>query len=213
MFNLDNYEPVEVRLAKFWDDHKDDGRILTELVEIARNPEGRPLQYIVKAEVWIGDRLVATDFAEEIVGSSPVNKTSALENASTSAIGRALANANYAKKGARPSREEMDKATRMKSTPDDDPFYSDAGQPTTERVQDVRRASSKQLWLIAKRLEEKGVADKAEQLAVINLILSNDNLGTIDKGPLLKAAHVDVVLAGIDKMQTVEEFVAEQASG
>lgn len=213
MFNLDNYEPVEERLAKYWADHKEDGRIETILVDIVRDAEGRPKQYVVEARVWAGDRVLASGFAEELVGGSPVNRTSALENAETSAIGRALANANYAKKGARPSREEMDKATRLKGTPDDDPFYTSGGQPSGEKVQDVRRASSKQLWLIAKRLEEKGVTDKGEQLAVINLILSNDHLGTIEKGPLLKAAHVDVVLAGIDKMQTVDEFVAEQASG
>lgn len=213
MFNLDNYEPVEDRLAKYWADHKDDGRIETILIDIVRDPDGKPRQYVVEARVWAGDRVLASGFAEELVGASPVNRTSALENAETSAIGRALANANYAKKGARPSREEMDKATRMKSTPEDDPFYSAAGQPSSGKVADIRRASSKQLWLIAKRLEEKGVTDKGEQLAVINLILSNDHLGTIEKGPLLNAAHVDVVLAGIDKMQTVEEFVAEQTSG
>jgi len=38
-----------------------------------------------------------------------------LENCETSAIGRALANAGYAAKGKRPSREEMGKVARLKN--------------------------------------------------------------------------------------------------
>ena len=51
----------------------------------------------------------ATGLAEETVQGRGVNATSALENCETSAIGRALANAGYATKGKRASREEMAK--------------------------------------------------------------------------------------------------------
>jgi hypothetical protein len=49
---------------------------------------------IVVAEVFApgSDRPISTGIAEEIRGSSNVNKTSAVENGETSAIGRALAN-------------------------------------------------------------------------------------------------------------------------
>lgn len=104
-FNLANYEPVEDRLARFWADHKN-GRIITELIPA---PEG---QWIVRTLVWRDgstDQPDATGYAHEVVGSSGVNRTSALENCETSSIGRALANLGYAPKGARPSREEMSK--------------------------------------------------------------------------------------------------------
>lgn len=107
-FNLDNYEPVEDRLARFWADHKG-GRIITEMVPA---PEG---QWIIKTSVWRSGTTAepdATGYAHEVVGSSGVNRTSALENCETSSIGRALANLGYAPKGARPSREEMTKANR-----------------------------------------------------------------------------------------------------
>jgi hypothetical protein len=112
-FNLDNYETVEDRLAKFWDEHKM-GRILTS---IHYYDESRIL---VRAEIYFNredDRPVATGYAEELRGASPVNRTSHAENAETSAIGRGLANCGYAAKGSRPSREEMEKVQRMGSAP------------------------------------------------------------------------------------------------
>ena len=110
MFNLADYEPVEVRLEKFIKDYPA-FRIATELevVEATR--------YIVKAYLFKNaeDSVAwATGYAEETVTSRGVNQTSALENCETSAIGRALANAGYAPKGKRPSREEMTKVVATK---------------------------------------------------------------------------------------------------
>jgi hypothetical protein len=110
MFNLADYEPVEVRLEKFIKDYPA-FRISTELevVEAAR--------YIVKAYLFkdASDSVAwATGYAEETVTARGVNQTSALENCETSAIGRALANAGYAPKGKRPSREEMSKVLAAK---------------------------------------------------------------------------------------------------
>jgi len=110
MFNLADYEPVEVRLEKFIKDYPL-FRIATELevVEATR--------YIVKAYLFKNteDSVAwATGYAEETVSQRGVNQTSALENCETSAIGRALANAGYAPKGKRPSREEMTKVVAKK---------------------------------------------------------------------------------------------------
>jgi deoxycytidylate deaminase len=46
---------------------------------------------IMKAFILNGTNLVSTGYAEEVRGATSINKTSALENAETSAIGRALA--------------------------------------------------------------------------------------------------------------------------
>jgi len=105
-WDLSNYETVEDRIDAFYKDNQD-GRILTEIHTLSAD------KVIFKALVYVGEILVATGFAYEKEGSTPVNKTSHIENAETSAIGRALANYNYAKKGARPSREEMEKVARM----------------------------------------------------------------------------------------------------
>jgi len=117
-FNLDNYEPVADRLARAHSDHPD-MRVITDLVAVERNADGKPIQYIVRAQIWLGDVLKAQDYAEEMVGSSPVNRTSALENCTTSAIGRSLADMGYQGnvngKASRPSREEMEKVARAEN--------------------------------------------------------------------------------------------------
>ena len=112
-FDLSDYETVEQRLTRFWKAHPE-GRVLTDLVF---HDDRR---FIVKAEIYF-DRddmtAVASGYAEEIVGASPVNRTSALENGETSAIGRALANCGFASEGKRPSRSEMEKVERYKAEP------------------------------------------------------------------------------------------------
>ena len=110
MFNLADYEPVEVRLEKFIKDYPD-FRIATELEVCEKD------RYIVKAYLFKDAQqglALSTGLAEEKVTDRGVNQTSALENCETSAIGRALANAGYAAKGKRPSREEMSKVVATK---------------------------------------------------------------------------------------------------
>lgn len=108
MFNLDDYEPVEARLARFIADYPE-FRIDTELEKIGNDG------FIVKAYLYRTAEAAlafATGYAEEKVSDRGVNSTSALENCETSAIGRALANAGYAAKGKRASQSEMDKVNR-----------------------------------------------------------------------------------------------------
>jgi hypothetical protein len=105
MFNLEDYETVEERLVKFWKDHPD-GQIHTKVLEHTAS------RFIVEASIFRTEadaRPWTTGLAEETIQGRGVNATSALENCETSAIGRALANAGYATKGKRASREEMSK--------------------------------------------------------------------------------------------------------
>jgi len=105
MFNLEDYETVEERLIKYWKDHPD-GQIHTKIIEATAT------RFIVEASIYRTEadaRPWTTGLAEETVQGRGVNATSALENCETSAIGRALANAGYATKGKRASREEMKK--------------------------------------------------------------------------------------------------------
>jgi len=105
-WNMSDYEPVAERITRFWDKYPN-GRIHTEIVLINEQ------QVVVKASIWrdITEPQASTiDFAQETIGSSAINKGNFLENACTSAIGRALADLNFSPKGKRPSLEEMSKA-------------------------------------------------------------------------------------------------------
>jgi len=111
-FNLEDYDTVESRIKKFWEQFPN-GRILTR--ETFSNEERKE----VIAEIYVDredQRPVTTGMAEEIVGSSMVTKSSALEVCETSAIGRALANFIFSG-NKRPSREEMEKVERYEKNP------------------------------------------------------------------------------------------------
>jgi len=119
---LENYDTVDSRIHKFWEKYPN-GRIATDIIDIVRTDNGRPAQVIVKAMAWrdITDpEPAAIDFAEETLGSNPVNRTSFIENATTSAIGRCLATLGFSPKldngtsaNLRPTSIEMAKAQRV----------------------------------------------------------------------------------------------------
>ena len=104
-FNLDDYEPVAVRHARWLAQHPN-GRTITHMV----STPGSDI-CVIRAELWLEDVCIATGYAEEVRGAGNVNRTSHVENCETSAVGRALANAGMAGSDVnkRPSREEMSK--------------------------------------------------------------------------------------------------------
>lgn len=155
-FNLSDYEPVEERLHRAHQANPD-LRVVTELV--AHDDKN----VIVKASVFkTGDDLEharpwATGYAQESIGSTNITRTSWLEVCETSAIGRALANAGYAPKGARASREEMQKASR--------PAGKVGGRPgtgkTEARTQDGPTLDPRvqEIVTLVKALDDKTRAD------------------------------------------------------
>ena len=134
-FNPADYAAVDERLPLFWADCPR-GRIHTEIIV----DDGTRI--IVRAELYadIADPVATTTgFAEEVRGSSMVNKTSALENCETSAIGRALANYQYQGGKKRSSLEEVVKVYRQGGE-------LSASGPTTSTNSD--EPSPKQLGLL-----------------------------------------------------------------
>ena len=132
-FNLADYETVESRLEKWWKDNPD-GRVATKI------EQATDTRYIVSAELFRTEadaKAYATGLASENVSDRGVNSTSALENCETSAIGRALANAGYAAKGKRASREEMTKVVRS------DTFSVDRTEPLPLSTEDWIKAATK----------------------------------------------------------------------
>jgi hypothetical protein len=194
-FNLDNYETVEDRLVKFWADHTD-GRVITSIHYYDDT------RILIRAEVYFDRedvRPVASGYAEELRGASPVNRTSHAENAETSAIGRALANCGYAAKGARPSREEMQKvqrATPVAASPKNnvneimDELVSNGATYVEDDEQEQPRnisiknpgeaASPKQLGMLRAVLRNQGISDNKEVADVCSAAV-NRNITKLDE--------------------------------
>ena len=119
-FNPADYETVAERIKRFYADNPS-GRIVTK--NLTTKQDRLASTWVVKASIYIPNPLFeldrvyeqfvlkATGLAFEVDGQGMANKTSALENAETSAIGRALANAGYSG-DKRASREEMEKVAR-----------------------------------------------------------------------------------------------------
>ena len=104
-FNINDYETVEVRLARFISDFPD-FRIDTQLVEASDT------RFIVRSSIYrtyLDAVPFASGLAYEMVSDRGIMSTSALEVCETSSLGRSLANAGYAAKGKRPSQSEMAK--------------------------------------------------------------------------------------------------------
>jgi hypothetical protein len=86
------YETVAERVRKFRDLHPADSgwSIMTEIIEI--NDE----KVVIQAKILDDQgKIIGTGLAEEVRNESMINKTSALENCETSAIGRALMAAGF----------------------------------------------------------------------------------------------------------------------
>jgi hypothetical protein len=108
-FNPAEYATVAERLVEFWKDCPR-GRIMT-FMEV---DDGT--RVLMRGELYadIGDPVpTTTGWAEEVRGSSMVNKTSAVENCETSLCGRLLANYMYQGSKNRASLEEVVKVYRQ----------------------------------------------------------------------------------------------------
>ena len=167
-FNPADYAEVAERLPLFWKDCPL-GRINTEIV----TDDGTRI--VMKATLWadISHTVpTTTGYAEEVRGSSMVNKTSALENCETSAVGRALANYQYQGSKKRASLEEMVKVYRQGEQP----------QTTTNaapaRTQSLGSSSEpptpKQLGMLrAKNWEGAVPTTKREASELIDRLMNN----------------------------------------
>jgi hypothetical protein len=135
---FEDYVPVAERLERFYERYPD-GRITTSIVQ-------HDLEtgfVLMRAEVYRTPddaQPAATGHAFEVRGDSYVNKTSYVENAETSSVGRALAMLGFEVKRGIASREELQKTARMQqsATPSPPPpapaERSAKGQPAAPPV-------------------------------------------------------------------------------
>ena len=158
-FNLDDYEPVAARLARWLEQTDGQPRVITHLVHYQEN------RCVFRAELWVGDVLISTGWAEETRGDGNVNRTSHLENCESSSVGRALANAGLAGSdpSKRPSREEMGKVARAGGTPS----ASSSNPATAAQVGFIRK-----LMVNHKFSQEHEIQAKIDQILGMPVLFS-----------------------------------------
>lgn len=156
-FNLNDYETVAERLKRLHADHPN-ARVITYNETTLQDRQVST--WVVKAEIWLpmfeiwedapaqddpenSWYLKATGYAFEVDGGKGPNATSALENAETSAIGRALGNMNYVG-DKRASREEMAKANAGVTPP-----ATSSRDWIKESESVMSYAEMKKLWSVA----------------------------------------------------------------
>jgi hypothetical protein len=171
-FNLDDYEPVAARLDRwlenriggFMSSTNDYPRVLTRMV----SEPGADI-CVIRAELWLGEMLISTGYAEEVRGSGNVNRTSHVENCETSAIGRALANCGMAGSDMtkRPSREEMSKVQRTSNGPAVE-RGTDPKMPSVTITQPAGLASEKQVYFAASFYKKADREVPKQWLATLN---------------------------------------------
>ena len=115
MFNLDNYEDVDSRIHKFYEEYPD-GAILTEQV-LNDEEKGVVVFKAIAYRTYADNQPSATGYARGARKDRGVDRDFWFENCETSAIGRCLANLGLSAKGKRASSLEMAKVNDAKSSP------------------------------------------------------------------------------------------------
>tara|TARA_B100000686_G_C16695811_1_gene920433 strand:- start:775 stop:1374 length:600 start_codon:yes stop_codon:yes gene_type:complete len=156
MNGLKNYEEVKDRIPLFWEKHPS-GRIATTIISDLTDIN----TIVFRADLY-SDKddptPFSTGYASETVGvGGMANKFSHVENCETSAIGRALSNANlYNRNMPRPSAEEMAKVKRGENEKKGEPFLTVDPEEKKEPIQadTLKRCTSMALKLDEVRGEE-----------------------------------------------------------
>lgn len=137
------YMTVAGRLAMFWDDVANTHSMhpASIVTEVTVNDK----QILTKATATIGAR-TATGWAMEVIGDGFINKTSAVENCESSAVGRALGNLGYGllEAGGVASADEVQGAMSKQTMPD------------RPKASPFKKATPKQVNFIKKLATEKG---------------------------------------------------------
>lgn len=166
-FNLADYETVEARHARAIEAYPD---LRCEIRNHTTPQDRQAGVWVVEARVYVNaedqaaDLPKAVDWAFEVDGQGMANKTSALENAATSALGRALRWAFAGSKGA--SRQEMEKVARDVTPPKVRDWEKDASDlEWTNNVDGLRKLYADAKLAKADKVTLDKIRDAGERAA------------------------------------------------
>lgn len=163
-FNLNEYDLVEDRIKKFWDDNPN-GRIWTEEISVSADHQS----IVIKAMVYADKddvNPIATGIAQDQQGKG-ANMVAWIENCETSAIGRALANWKYQAKK-RPSVEEMQKVERGSDTGTSNSKTYTPPPSVQKKIEQAVKDEDVEGKSVAEKLEATGFGEVVEQKVITN---------------------------------------------
>ena len=221
----DDYEPVEDRIRAFYADHPA-GRIVTDLIHL--DGESVTFRAHVYRDIDPDPLPAATGHAHGLL-----TKPKAVEFIETVSIGRALANLNYAKQGARASAEEMQafadaqgtqapatppppkpKVQRSKpSEPVVDEWTTDAAvqavmeaMPGSEVIEENRRTAVTSTLPTGK--------STPKQLGFLKRLMKDNDPSVVDEDTCLAAVNAiltkDMHLAAVDSLDDLNKHTASK---
>ena len=161
-----DYITVPKRMAEFRKEHtiKEGWAVVTECQDI-------PDKIRVKAMILNpAGMIVATGHAEEKPGSNPINKTNAVENCETSAVGRALAMCGYGGESFA-SAEDMARVQAAET-----PISSDV----VAEIESKAKQASVDIDRITKRYSVQSLQDLSQEEAVEALRIISKQLNKKD---------------------------------
>lgn len=212
-YSLDDYVDVPSRVREFY----------------KRHPEGSlqmdPVTFhVIEGKTWAVGRAYAYRTPDDprpgigtawepVPGTTPYTRGSELQNLETSAWGRALGALGIGIGKSIASREEVKgaehRAHALDKVPDDDTFYT--SPPPTYQGQDAystKRITDKQKGLLKGKLEAVGVTGD-QLIPTINALLTMHGEQPVTLPAELNNRTLDVVLKNLDKITTVDAYLAE----
>ena len=162
-FNLDEYITVNERIEKFYKKYPE-GSIQTEIKELNE----KYVIFVAYAYRTPDDARPGTGTAMEREGSTYINKTSHIENAETSAVGRALAMLGFEIKKAICSREEVTNAINNQPKTESKPITKVEDKEEPKKISEETKDTAHKAWAILLAMtngDEKTALNKLEELS------------------------------------------------
>jgi len=219
-FDLADYITVAMRMREFYKKYPDGSLQLDTptITEICGKTWaiGRAYAYRTPDDLRPG---IGTAM-EVIPGLTPYTRGSEIQNLETSCWGRALAAIGVGiEKGVATSDEVRAAKARegvYKTTDaDSEDYYSKPTPRPTDRLNgpaarhyDSKPLTPKQMGLLSGKLRERGIVDDA-LLGAINGLFMLDGREQVNATSEITNAGLDYLLDNLDKLQTVDQFIAE----
>jgi hypothetical protein len=209
-FDLKDYVTVAERMRAFYKAYPE-GSLQLEPVQITTVEGktwaiGRAYAYRDRTDTTPG---IGTAW-EIIPGLTPYTRGSEIQNLETSCWGRALAAIGIGIEKGVATADEVRAAKareggweRGTAAPDNDPFYD---KPPPPQGTYPRRINDKQVGLLRGRCRDKNIPDD-QVVQVINAILALNGVTPITVIKELDNHGLNAVLEGLDKVDTVEEYL------